>query len=377
MLSFWEHKEFISYDFIIIGSGITGLSVACEIKEQNSTAKILVLEEGLLPTGASTKNAGFACIGTLSEKVHDLELMGEENFLQLIENRWKGLQRLRKRLGDATIDYQNHGGYELILNHDGVHHLGRMEQMNNLLLPLFGKKVFNENKEKVHEFGFSKSHVQSIVVNEMEGQLDTGKMMNALHQYASELGIKIVTGASVGRVEEMERNVEVLAQSATASIVFNASKVVVCTNAFTSKLFPELEIIPGRGQVLVTGPLPTLPFKGIFSFDEGFYYFRNFENRIIFGGGRNLDFDTETTTVFELNEKIFEKLEWYLKEIIIPGQPVEIEQKWAGIMAFGKNKLPIVKQISYRIAVAARLNGMGVALGSKIAEDIAALVLAG
>jgi glycine/D-amino acid oxidase-like deaminating enzyme len=80
MLSFWEQKELIHYDYIVVGSGITGLSTACVIKERKPNAHILVLERGLLPTGASTKNAGFACIGSLSEKVYDLALMGEDWF---------------------------------------------------------------------------------------------------------------------------------------------------------------------------------------------------------------------------------------------------------------------------------------------------------
>lgn len=374
MLSFWEQKEFIHFDYIIVGSGITGLSTACVLKERNPNAKIVVLERGLFPTGASTKNAGFACIGTLSEKVYDLSLMGEKNLLQLVENRWKGLQLLRKRLGDAKIDFQNNGGYELVFNSGIENHLDKIDFMNAMLFPLFGKNIFVEKKDKIDAFGFNKKLLSSIVENEIEGQLDTGKMMNSLHDYAASLGIKIITGAEVNSIEENNHCVEILVSCNQSTQTFKAEKTVVCTNAFTKKLFPELEIIPGRGQVICTSPIENLKIKGTFNFDEGFYYFRNFENRIIFGGGRNLDFEKERTTNFELNETIISKLEWYLKELIIPEKQFTIDYKWTGIMAFGENKLPIVQRMSDRIAVGARLNGMGVALGSKIAEDLADLL---
>jgi hypothetical protein len=43
-------------------------------------------------------------------------------------------------------------------------------------------------------------------------------------------------------------------------------------------------------------------------------------------------------------------------------------------MAFGSNKLPLVQKISERQFLGVRLNGMGVALGSKIAKDLVQLM---
>jgi len=66
-------------------------------------ASILILEKGVLPQGASTKNAGFACFGSLSEILGDLQSHTEEEVLTLIEKRWNGLQLLRKNLIDRNI----------------------------------------------------------------------------------------------------------------------------------------------------------------------------------------------------------------------------------------------------------------------------------
>jgi glycine/D-amino acid oxidase-like deaminating enzyme len=228
----------------------------------------------------------------------------------------------------------------------------------------------------VQQFGFNKNIVKSIILNPFEAQLDTGKMMQTLLHYARVLRINILTGADVKHVAELPNKVEVTVKSTfTENIIFTCDKIAFCTNAFTKHFFPELEINPGRGQVLCTSPIEQLPFKGVFSFDDGYYYFRNFENRILFGGGRNIDFETENTTEFAFNQTILKQLDYYLAEMIIPNQPFTIDYKWAGIMAFGKNKLPIIQKISDRQVIGARLNGMGIALGSKIADDLSKLLL--
>ncbi len=375
MLSFWEKKNFIHYDYIVIGAGITGLSTACSLKEKNPKASVLVLERGLLPTGASTKNAGFACIGSLSEKISDLELLGESKFLQLIEDRLKGLAMLRKRLGDDNINYQNNGGFELELKRKPIEN-GQMEKLNEVLKSIFSENVFYAFPNLVETFGFNSEMVSNIIVNPIESQIDSGLMMQTLWNYAGILQIKIITGADVLNVEESNNEVEVSVRTLSdESLNFYAQKIAVCTNAFANKLFPQLDITPGRGQILCTSPIADLKIKGTFNFEEGYYYFRNFENRIIFGGGRNTDFETETTTDFLINESIQHQLEFYLEEMILPGKKYTIEHRWTGVMGFGKNKFPIVEKISDRIAVGARLNGMGIVLGSKVADDLSTILL--
>src|SRR5690606_38726686 len=149
--------------------------------------------------------------------------------------------------------------------------------------------------------------------------------------------------------EEKENYVNIPIHSAVGSIQFQAQTLSICTNAFTNLLLPDIEQVPGRGQVLITKPIPNLPFKGIYHFDKGYYYFREIDGRILFGGGRNIDAMKEQTTEAAINDFIQQDLEQKLKEIIIPHTDVEIEHRWAGIMAFGNTKQPIVEPYSHRI----------------------------
>ena len=106
-VSYWELKNWFSnVDYTVVGSGIVGLHTALRLRERFPERKILVLEKGALPEGASTKNAGFACFGSLSEILEDLKNYSEEEVIQLIDKRWRGLQLLRKRLGAAPIEFK-------------------------------------------------------------------------------------------------------------------------------------------------------------------------------------------------------------------------------------------------------------------------------
>lgn len=370
-LSFWEINSFINYDFIIIGSGILGLSAACEIKEKYPQRSILILEKGLIPTGASTKNAGFACFGSLTEILSDFKRIGEKATIELVSKRYEGINLLRKRLGDEKIGLLNFGGYELIDDRH-IDSIDKLNPVNIKLKDIFGGDAFEIRDEKIREFGFNEDKVRSVIYSSFESQIDTGMMMSSLIDYAASLGISIINGCDVEMINEKENYVKVITNNFSGKdrMYFNAKSVIVCTNAFTGKFFPEFNIKPGRGQVLITKPVEGLKFKGVFHFDEGFYYFRNYENRIIFGGGRNLDFEKEETPDFESNETIINDLKFKLENMIIPDQNFEIDFTWSGIMGFNELKKPEIKNISDRITFAMSCNGMGIALSSFIGKEI-------
>ena len=365
--SYWEYKEwFVNNDFVIVGSGIVGLNCAIELKERFPKAKILVLEKGLLPQGASTKNAGFACFGSVSELLNDMENHSEKEVFQLVKKRWEGLQMLRQTLGDKNIGYQHNNGYELFLETEFFEECrDRVEYLNHLLYPLFKKDVFSTI---TNTFAFQKI-VPKYIMNRFEGQIDTGKMMLELLKKAQSKGVTILNNVIVK--EYSERLDAVVIQTNQGE--FRTAKVLFATNGFSKELLKET-VQPARAQVLVTKPIKNLDIKGAFHLDKGYYYFRNIDDRILFGGGRNLDFKTEETTAFGQTELVQNKLEEILKTTILPNTKFEIDQRWSGIMGVGNQKKPIVKQISNNVYCGIRLGGMGVAIGSLVGKELAELV---
>ena len=370
-LSFWEKSTYLTaIDFAIIGSGIVGLNAAISFKEKYPNAKVVVLERGVFPAGASTKNAGFACFGSVSELLDDLETMGASAVFSLVEKRWKGLRKLRQRCGDKAMDYQEFGGYELFLkNNEAVKKCKEaIPYLNEKLATIIGVKHTFRIEKELGKFNFGK--VKNILYNQSEGQINPAKMMERLRYIANEKDILILTGVSIQEITESGGRVDLETAQGTT---IKAAKVLVATNGLTKRLLADTALQPARNQVLITEPIPNLQLKGTFHFEQGYYYFRNYENRILLGGARNKAKVAETTDEFGLTPLIQDTLESFLREVILPNQEVKIAHRWSGILGVGNQKSPIVKKHSEHIGVAVRLGGMGVAIGSLVGEEGAAL----
>lgn len=368
-LSYWELKTWLNkVDYTIVGSGIVGLNTALYLKKRKPNAKIVVLEKGLFPQGASSKNAGFACFGSLSEILQDLQSHTPDEVVELVDQRHKGLQLLRNTLGDEVLSYHQLGGYELFLDKDRSLYdncLQKMEQVNSLLKPIFKAAVFSSVS---NTFNF-KNIQPNFIRNQFEGQIDTGKMMLGLIKKVQEKGVIILNNTTVETYLEQSNKVVIK----TNHFEFSSTKLILTTNGFAQQLINE-NVQPARAQVLITKPLKDLHIKGTFHLDCGYYYFRNIDNRILLGGGRNLDFKTENTTEFSQTQRIQNALEALLKHTILPQREFEIEQRWSGIMGVGSQKKPIVKQLSNHVYCGVRMGGMGVAIGSSIGKEVSELL---
>jgi glycine/D-amino acid oxidase-like deaminating enzyme len=366
--SYWEEESFLkNIDYTVIGSGIVGLTCALELRRLNPNSKIVILERGFLPTGASTKNAGFTCFGSPSELLDDLSKSKETDVFQLVENRVKGLSKLRALVGDSNMDYKEYGSYELFDNTEFYENcISKLDYLNKQLHKIFKAKTF-EVYANARDFGLDKKSL--LIKNNFEGQINTGKMMKKLIHLARTTGIEILNGFDVDDFQFTNNRWEIYNTQAT----LKTTKLILCNNAFASKFYPEFDLKPARAQVLITKPIEGLKLKGCFHMDQGYYYFRNVGDRVLLGGGRNLDFKTEETFEMNTSEKIQKELKYLLKTKILPNQPFEIDKTWAGIMGVGSSKSTYIKQLDEGLYCAVRMGGMGIALGANVGQEIAEL----
>jgi len=368
MNSIWELDTFYrKRDIIIIGAGFSGLWTAISIKEKYPEKSVLIMERNTIPLGASTRNAGFACFGSLTEVIADSEKMGWEKTLELVKMRFDGLQKIQHYFKNDEIDFELTGGYEILNNEEPLFHI---DSVNEKLKAITGlDQTYTLKQDKIQGFGLGKSSF--LIENPCEGSLHSGKLLQKLLEKCHELKVEFLFGTEVGNIEETTHEIEVCLSD---DLSVKADKMIYCTNAFTSTFLEKENIVPARGQILLTEPIEGLKLKGTFHYDEGYCYFRNLGNRVLLGGGRNQDFKTEETTAFETTEFLQNHLENFLKEVILPYKDFKIALRWSGIMAMGDEKSPIVKQLSERQFCAVRLSGMGVALAPKMGEIMADMI---
>ncbi len=367
-LSYWERSIYTEgNDFTIIGAGIVGLSTALHLRKAHPKAKIVILERGYLPTGASTKNAGFTCFGSPTELRDDLSKMNDNSVWDTVSMRLDGLRELFELVDQTQIEYDACGSWDIIRNEEEPLSPDFIDYLNEKLSEITNEKlVYTEDKTKHLESGFK--GIRTAYYNRLEGAIHTGKLIVELQRSCSIQGIQILFGVNVLSFDSSDTSVEI----ATSMGMLKSANLLVCTNAFAKEFLSDIQ--PARAQVLITKEIPNLTIKGTFHMEAGYYYFRNIGARILFGGGRNLDFLGERTTEFDTTELIQEKLRHYLKEIILPNTPFEIDYAWSGIMAVGSEKKPIVQKMNKNVAFGVRMGGMGVAIGASVGKQLSNLI---
>jgi glycine/D-amino acid oxidase-like deaminating enzyme len=365
-LSFWEKRTYLEQlDAVIIGSGIVGMACAIHLKKAKPHLKILLLERGYLPTGASTKNAGFACFGSPSELQDDLNNLPEQTVWDTLAMRYEGLQKLFELVPKRCIGYERCGSWDLMhepLDSDFIAYL------NQHVARITGQtQVYQADSLKIRRSGIQ--GFTTAYKNRSEGSLHTDLLIQSLHQLCIQRGIHFLFGTEVLSLEIGNSSNRVI----TAFGSIESERIALCTNALARKFFP-LEVEPARAQVLVTSPLPDLKINGTFHFDAGYYYFRNVHDRVLFGGGRNTAFEAENTASMHPTDGLQNHLESILRTNILPNQTFSIAYRWAGTMGVGPTKSPIVKTVAPGVAVGVRMGGMGVAMGALVGEKLSKLM---
>ena len=209
--SIWEKESFYApKDVVIVGSGFVGLWSAYYLKKNNPKLSVAIVDRGLIPTGASTRNAGFACFGSVTELIADTLKMGEDNMLDLVEMRYKGLQRIRKIFRNKEIAYEEHGGYELISDTQGMDInilRSNIDWLNQKLKKIIKKeKAFHLDDHKIDTFGFR--GISHLVGNKSEGQLHPGKLCQSLLSLVQSMGVTLLNSVEITGYEKSHAGIE-------------------------------------------------------------------------------------------------------------------------------------------------------------------------
>lgn len=368
MLSIWEQESMLAApDFLLIGAGITGLNAAISIKEQQPRARVMVIHPGPWGSGASHRNAGFACLGSPTELLSDWETHGEEVMWSVVKMRWQGLQRLQDRVGADRMDLTWTGGAELFTPDDAA----ALEQVESRIADL--NRGFKQITGQPAQFasrplpadGFRDLLGQVDIAQ--EGRIHTGKMMKALRALALEKGVEILGGLTVERLESGARGWEIYTREGYR---LSSPCVGLATNGFTPAFYAGPEVVPARNQVFLTQPVAGLPWDACLHVRQGYIYIRRVGDRILIGGGRYLDPQGETTDVEGTTEAIESFLHQFLHRHLEVPPDLIFSQAWSGTLGVGPVKMPIIQALDTNLYGGIRLGGMGVAIGTLVGETL-------
>lgn len=373
--SYWETSRLLgTYDVLIVGSGMVGLWTAFHLRQRAPRLKVGIVDQ--LPSGqagASTRNAGFACFGSPTELLDDLRHESRNAIVERLAWRFEGLQAWRATFGTDALGWQPGQGFEIFSREQEAEWENAQQHLDtlNALADAAGipEKVYARCTPPIPS-------LLGCIAIEHEAGLHAGMAHQSLKKAVSDLGMDLLQGVEIPEKSLWERTHSNHWHLPTDRGILRAGHMVVAANAWTGTLLGRTDVLPGRGQVLLTEPIEQLPYRGTYHADEGYLYFRNVENRLLLGGGRNAFRRQEETFDGNTSEEVQNYLDAYLKDVLLPGFDVEVSDRWAGTMAFSVDgsKMPILES-QHGLTIVARMGGMGVALAPKAGQKAAEMVL--
>jgi gamma-glutamylputrescine oxidase len=335
-------------DVEIVGGGVTGISAALTLARRGK--RVRLHEARAVASGASGRNGGFALRGGAMAYDSAREWLGHD----AAADYW--------RLTEAYVDRMAELGGDAVRRTGSLRLAGDDE-----------RDELRAEYEALREDGFAAEWRETLpeplagrfpgaLFHPDDAVLQPARLVRRLALAAAKAGVEIREQHRVENLDELE-----------------AETVLVATDGYPSGLLGELEglIIPTRGQMIATEPLPErlfpMPHYGRHGYD---YWHQNDEGRLIVGGFRDADMDSEFTAEEATTEPIQGALDAFAEALL--GRMPTVTHRWSGVFGLVPDLMPVVGPHPVRegLWVAGGYSGHGNVLGL-MCGDLVAQAIAG
>ncbi len=371
-VSLWQadNKQPIrDVDFLVVGAGLAGCTAAYFAAQQGQSVVITEMRDVAL--GASGRNAGFMITGLDTYYHRAIDTYGRE----VTRDAWQ----LSLHTHDLWHNFAAKG--DVPLSQCGSLLLAESEaEKDDLKLAI--EALREDGIHAIyHDHDPLNRGYYAAIQQPRDCAVQPVKLVQAIYQQS---GAELVANNELYHIEQTD---DACVMVYTRLFVFRAKKVMLCTNAYSPRIHPYFvgKVIPTRAQVLMTEPLKESLIDTCGYSDYGYMYYRmTFDNRFLIGGGRKQNKPLENdTTEDRTNEAVQGTLEAYCRqyypEIVQEDGTLNISRRWAGIMGFTADGLPLVGKMPDMpdVAFAVGFTGHGLAMAGGTAERAVQYLLDG
>lgn len=355
-----------TFDVIVVGGGLVGCSITYQLSLLGK--RVLLLEQRDLCSGASGRNGGMTGEGsalhaTAGRAVYDLT---SENLRMLTE--------LTGTL-DNDFELRLPGTLDVATTPEQWSHLE--EAVSHQQAAGLSVELLDAHEARKRQPALSPD-ILGAKFADGHGHLWPFGLVFGFAREAVRLGAEIRTRTPVTSL--VKRSGSVTGVRTEAGDTFEAGTVVLATNAYTPLLLEELPtgaIVPARGQILVTQPMPPVlnhPFGTNFDKEYG----RQVPGGpILCGGYRRLD-DQEGLGLYreEVTVPVLAGIARCLSTLYPVLADIQVVRTWAGVMGFTADGIPLIGAMDddQRLIVAAGFNGGGFSWGAVVGKVVAAQI---
>jgi gamma-glutamylputrescine oxidase len=309
-------------DVVVVGGGITGVSALHWLGLRGADA--VLLERSRLASGASGRNAGFLLMGVAANYAMAVRTYGRDVAREVwaftADNHALLAEMLHGRAG-----YAQRGSTTLAVT----------EEENELL---------RESEALLREDSLpGRLAAPGMLVNDADGEVDPAAAVATIASAAQNGGARIHEGVTVLHIEPPAApggDVRVHTDAGE----MQAGAVILATNAYTPALAPGVPIAPVRAQMLATAPVDARVAERPTYSHWGYRYWRQRDDgTVLLGGWRDTAVAEEIGTDAVPNPRVQQHLDAHLESLDVAAT---ITHRWAGIMGFSPDELPLVGPVA-------------------------------
>lgn len=350
-------------DVLVVGAGLAGTAAAAFL--QQAGRQVVITEMRDIALGASSRNAGFMITGLDTYYHHAIERYGMDTVRDLWGLSARTHQYWRELSAGQDVRFSDCGSLLLAES---------PEEAKDLKAAALAMHADGHGVEYIDHDPLNRGYFAALR-QPWDASVQPYELAQAVFKNS---GAELVSNNELYAIRQHDAHTVMVY---TRQYRFIARDVLLCTNAYSVHIDPYFigKIIPTRAQCLATAPLNREPLLNCIGYsDYGYMYYRDtFDGRLLIGGGRKQNKPLEhDTTDDRITDPVQQVLEAYLRERF-PDVDAPVERRWAGIMGFTPDGLPLVGRLPHlpRVAFAVGFNGHGLAMGAGTAERAVALML--
>ncbi|AMB60012.1 NAD(P)/FAD-dependent oxidoreductase [Microterricola viridarii] len=323
-------------DLLVVGGGYTGLWTAILAKEEDPSARVVLLESGSVGHAASGRNGGFCSPSLTHGLANGLERWPDE-IDQLVRIGAENLQEIEAAVGRYGIDADFTLSGKVAFARTAWEAAGL--QAAAAASTAHGEPAHYIPAAEVANWTTSDAYIGGMH-SPNYALINPYKLVLGLRRVCLELGVQIFEGSPVDALDARGRGA-VIARTAGGEV--HAHKVALATNAFQPLLRRlSLRTIPVYDYAIVTEPLTDADLAAIgWTGDYGLtdagnqfhYYRKTADNRILWGGYDAIyHYGSARGEELTQRQETFDKLAAQFHETYPQLAHVTFTHQWGGIV---------------------------------------------